>query len=188
MLTTETDRIVRVTEEKMQGALDAVKKHFATVRTGRAHPGLVEHMKVDYYGTMTPLKQLANISVPEPRLIVIQPWDKASMSMVEKAILSSDLGITPMNDGRVIRLSMPQLTEERRQELVKVLHKMEEEGKVSIRNARHNANDEAAKLEKDKKMTEDDKFLTRDRVQKLTEQYSKKLDELFAEKQKEIKG
>ncbi|MFH1846534.1 MAG: ribosome recycling factor [Candidatus Omnitrophota bacterium] len=188
MVQTELDMIVKKSEERMQIAIEAVKKQFLSIRTGRAHPGLVDNIKADYYGAKTALKQLANINTPEPRLIVIQPWDRGSMEAIEKAILASDVGITPTNDGKVIRLSMPQLTNERRGELMKVLHRITEEGKVSIRNARHQAIDDAAKLEKDNKMTEDDKFLTKDRVQKLTDTYSKKLEEILAEKEKEIKG
>ncbi|MFH1394780.1 MAG: ribosome recycling factor [Candidatus Omnitrophota bacterium] len=186
MVQTEIDRVVKDSEFKMKTALESVKKQFLTIRTGRAHPSLVEAVKVDYYGTKTPLKQLANITVPEPRLIVIQAWDKGAMSFIEKAILTSDIGITPVNDGKVIRLSMPQLTKERREELVKVLHRIVEEGKVSIRNTRHHANDEAAKLEKNNSMTEDDKFLTKERVQKLTDEYIKKLETVLSEKEKEI--
>ena len=188
MIQTEVNRVAKEAEGKMQAAIEAIKKQFSTMRTGRAHPSLVEGVKVDYYGTKTPLKQLANISSPEPRLIVIQPWDKNSMADIEKAILSSDVGITPTNDGKVIRLSMPQLTQERRDELIKVLHRIAEEGKVSIRNSRHHANDEAAKLEKDNQMTEDDKFLAKDRIQKLTDDYMKQLESVLAEKEKEIKG
>ncbi|RKY42377.1 MAG: ribosome recycling factor [Candidatus Makaraimicrobium thalassicum] len=188
MIQTEVDRIVKETEDRMQTALESVRKQFSTIRTGRAHPALVESVKVDYYGTKTPLKQLASVSAPEPRLIVIQPWDKGSMAEVEKAILASDVGITPTNDGKVIRLSMPQLTQERRDELVKVLHRIAEEGKISLRNARHNANEEAVKLEKENKMTEDDKFLTKERTQKLIDQYIKKVDTLLADKEEEIKS
>ena len=155
---------------------------------GRAHPSLVDSIKVDYYGTNTPIKQLANISTPEPRLIVIQPWDKATMAMIEKAIMTSDIGITPANDGKLIRLSMPQLTQERRDELVKVLHRVAEEGKVSLRNTRHGAIEEASKLEKENKMTEDDKFEAKDKIQKLTDTYKKKIDTILEEKEKEIKG
>lgn len=187
MIQTEVDRISKEAEAKMQAALESVKKQFATIRTGRAHPSLVEGIKVDYYGTKTPIRQLANIATPEPRLIVIQPWDRGSMSMIEKAILSSNVGITPINDGKVIRLSMPQLTQERRDELIKVLHRITEEGKISVRNSRHHANEEAVKSEKDNKMTEDDKFLTKEKVQKLTDDYIKKLDEVLNEKEKEIK-
>lgn len=186
MIRTEIDRVVKESELKMKTALEAVKKQFSSIRTGRAHPSLVDSVKIDYYGTKTPLKQLANITIPEPRMIVIQPWDKSSMDGIEKAILTSDIGITPINDGKLIRLAMPQLTKERRVELVKVLHRIVEEGKVSIRNARHHANDVAAKLEKDNKMTEDDKFLTKDKTQKLTDEYTKKLETVLAEKEKEI--
>ena len=184
---TEVDRISKESENKMKTAVEAVKKQFTTIRTGRAHPSLVDGVKVDYYGAMTPLKQLASISTPEPRLITIQPWDKNSIPMIEKAIMSSDVGITPINDGKVIRLAMPQLTQERREELIKALHRVAEEGRVSIRNSRHHANEEAAKLEKDKKLTEDDKFLSKDRVQKLTDDCIKKIDDILAEKEKEIK-
>ena len=188
MVQTETGRVIKESEAKMQTALDALKHQFSTIRTGRAHPSLVESVKVDYYGTKTPIKQLASISTPEPRLIVIQPWDKASMEMIEKAIMTSDVGITPVNDGKLIRLSMPQLTQERRDELIKVLHRIAEEGKVSIRNTRHHAIEEAAKLEKENKMTEDDKFDTKDKIQKITSEFSKKIDSIFAEKEKEIKA
>jgi len=188
MIQTEVNRVIKESEAKMQVAVEAIKKQYLTIRTGRAHPSLVEAVKVDYYGTKTPLRQLANINTPEPRLIVIQPWDKGSMEMIEKAILSSDIGITPTNDGKVIRLSMPQLTQERRDELIKVLHRIAEEGKVSIRNTRHHANEEAAKLEKDNQMTEDDKFMAKDRVQKLTDEYTKKIEEALSDKEKDIKS
>lgn len=188
MYQNEVDRLAKESESKMQAAAEAVKKQFATIRTGRAHPSLVEAVKVDYYGTKTPLKQLANVTAPEARLLVIQPWDKASMPAIEKAILASDVGITPTNDGKFIRLSMPQLTHERRDELTKVLHRITEEGRISVRGARHHANEEAVKLEKDNAMTEDDKFLAKEKVQKLTDDYIKKLDELLKEKEKEIMG
>ncbi len=188
MVQTEVGRVLKETEGKMQAAAEAVSQQFATVRTGRAHPSLVDSVKVDYYGTLTPLKQLANITTPEPRLIVVQPWDKEAMAAVEKAIMASDIGITPSNDGKVIRLAMPQLTVERREDLIKVVHKMAEEGKVSIRASRHHANDEGAKLEKDNAMTEDDKFETKDKVQKLTDGYISNTDDLLKEKEKEIRG
>jgi ribosome recycling factor len=188
MYETEIDRIYRESKKKMEAAIESIKHQFATMRTGRAHPGLVEAVRVDYYGTKTPIKQLANISTPDPRSIVIQPWDKSSMEFIEKAIMTSDVGITPVNDGKVIRLSMPQLTHERREELVKVIHRIAEEGRISVRNARHHAIDEAAKMEKDNKMTEDDKFTTKDKVQKLTDEYVKKIDTVLSEKEKEIEG
>jgi len=188
MVQTEVDKIVKEAEDRMKAALDAVKKNFASVRTGRAHPGLIEGLRVDYYGTKTPIKQLANITTPDPRSIVVQPWDKTSMDLIEKAILTSDVGISPVNDGKVLRLSMPQLTQERRDELKKVLHRYAEEGKVSIRNSRHHAIDEAAKKEKDKVLTEDDKFLTKDRVEKVTKDYTHKIEQALEEKEKEIMG
>lgn len=186
MYKNELDKLTKESENKMLAALDAVKKQFATIRTGRAHPGLVEGLKVDYYGTKTPLKQVASVTAPEPRMIVIQPWDKGAMGAIEKAIQTSELGITPTNDGKFIRLAMPQLTHERRDELAKVLHKMSEEGRISIRNTRHQANEEAVKLEKDKVFTEDDKFTAKDKIQKLTDDYIKKIDSALAEKEKEI--
>jgi len=186
MPVTEADRIVRESEAKMQETIEAIRKQFSTVRTGRAHPSLVENIKVDYYGSKTLLKQLANINAPEARLIVIQPWDKGSVEAIEKAILTSDVGITPNNDGKVIRLSLPQLTHERRDELKKVLHRMAEEGRVSLRNTRHHANDEAAKLEKNNMMTEDDKFDTKEKVQELTTKYTKRIDDLLRDKEQEI--
>lgn len=188
MYETEVDRIVKEAKGRMDSTIEAVQKQFSTIRTGRAHPRLVEGIRVDYYGTKTPLKQLANITSPEPRMIVVQPWDKGSMEMIEKAIMTSDVGITPVNDGKVIRLSMPQLTQERREELAKVLHKIAEEGKVSIRNSRHQANEEASKLEKTNRMTEDDKFETKEKVQKLTDEYVKKIDNALKDKETEIKG
>ena len=188
MAQTEVGKITEVSEAKMLEAVEAVKRQYASIRTGRAHPSIVDGIKVDYYGTRTPLKQLANVTVPEPRSIVIQPWDKASMVDIEKAIMASDVGINPVNDGKVIRLSMPQLTNERRDELAKVLHRIAEEGKVSIRNTRHQANEEAAKAEKDKNMTEDDKFLTKDKIQKLTDEYIKKVDTVLTEKEQEIRN
>ena len=188
MYQTEIDRVTKESEQKMIFAVDAVKKQFATIRTGRAHPSLVEGVRVDYYGTMTPLKQLATVTIPEPRLLVIQPWDKGAMSSIEKAISASDLGITPTNDGKFIRLAMPQLTTERRDEYVKVLHKMAEEGRISVRNTRHHANEESVKMEKDKLFTEDDKFTAKEKVQKLTDVHIKEIDSALAEKEKEIMG
>ncbi len=183
---TEVTKIIKESEKKMQAALDAIKHQFSTVRTGRAHPSLVDSVKVDYYGTKTILKQLASITTPEPRLIVIQPWDKNSIEAIEKAIQISEIGIPPTNDGKVIRLSLPQLTHERRDELKKLLHRMAEEGRVSIRNTRHAANEAAAKAEKDNNMTEDDKFEAKDKVQNLTDKYIKLIDEALKEKEDEI--
>lgn len=184
----EVERIAKESEVKMKSAIEAVTKQYVSIRTGRAHPSLVEAVRVDYYGVMTPLKQLANITAPEPRMIVVQAWDKAAMDAIEKAILASDVGITPTNDGKVLRLALPQLTQERRDELSKVLHRIAEEGRISVRNARHQANEEATKLEKDKKMTEDEKFAAKDKVQKLTDSYIEKIDKALADKEKEIRS
>ncbi|MGB2631013.1 MAG: ribosome recycling factor [Candidatus Omnitrophota bacterium] len=186
MIITEVEKLKKEAETKMKAALEAIQKQFLTIRTGRAHPSLVENVKVDYYGQKTLLKQLANINAPEPRLIVIQPWDKNSINDIEKAILASEVGITPINDGKLIRLTMPQLTHERRDELKKVLHRIAEEGRISVRNVRHRAIEEAEKMEKDNRMTEDDRYLTKDKMQELTTVYIKKIDDALGAKENEI--
>ena len=149
---------------------------------------MVDSVKVDYYGAPTPLKQLAAVSTPDARLVVIQPWDKAAMADIEKAILKSDIGITPTNDGKVIRLTIPPLTPERRAELDKVVKKIAEDGHVSVRTARHASRENVRKSEKDKIITEDEKFKTQEEVQKLTDKYIKEIDDLLAAKEKEING
>ena len=178
--------ILHDTETKMKKTIEATQREFSIIRTGRASGAILESVKVDYYGTPTPVKQLAAISTPDARLIVIQPWDKNVMPEIEKAILKSDIGITPTNDGKVIRLSMPPLTQERRQELDKVLKKIAEDGHISIRTARHVAIETVRKSEKDKIITEDEKFKTQDDIQKLTDKYIKDIDLLLAGKEKEI--
>ncbi|MFH1791152.1 MAG: ribosome recycling factor [Candidatus Omnitrophota bacterium] len=183
---TTSKEILKDTEHKMKKTIEATVREFATVRTGRAQSGIVEGIMVDYYGAPTPLKQIANISTPEPRLIVINPWDKSAMGDVEKAILKANIGLTPNNDGKVIRITVPQLTQERREELKKVLKHMAEAGKVSLRTARRSANEHLDKLEKDKKITEDDKFSSKDDCQKLIEKYEKELDKHLEDKEKEI--
>ena len=180
--------ILHDTETKMKKTVEATHREFSTIRTGRASSAIVESVRVDYYGTPTPLKQLAAVSTPDARLIVIQPWDKGVMPEIEKAILKSDVGITPTNDGKVIRLSMPPLTQERRLELDKVLKKIAEDGHVSIRTARHAAIETVRKSEKDKVITEDEKFKTQDDIQKLTDKYIKEIDNLLATKEKEVAG
>lgn len=180
--------ILHDTETKMKKTVEATQREFSTIRTGRASTAILESVRVDYYGTPTPLKQLAALSTPDARLIVIQPWDKNVMPEIEKAILKSDIGITPTNDGKVIRLSIPPLTQERRQELDKVLKKIAEDGHVSIRTARHAAIETVRKSEKDKVITEDEKFKTQDDIQKLTDRYIKEIDILLAAKEKEIQG
>lgn len=181
-----TKEILHNTEEKMKKALESMSREFSEIRTGRASPTLVEGLHIDYYGTPTLLKQLASISAPDAHLIVIQPWDITAIPEIEKAILKSNLGITPSNDGKLIRLSVPPLSKERRQELAKVVHKMAEEGRVSLRTIRRDSKESLEKLEKDKVIPEDDKFRGIDELQKLVDKYIAKIDELLKSKEKEI--
>jgi len=183
---TSVKEVLRNTEERMKKVITATKREFAAVRTGRASTALVEGMHVDYYGTATPLKQLANISAPDVKLIVIQPWDPSSLAEIEKAIQKSSLGAMPTNDGKVIRISIPPLSEERREELIKITKKMAEDGRVSVRTVRRDANEQIKKLEKDKLATEDEAFKSQEEVQKLTEKYIKEIDAILAEKDKEL--
>lgn len=180
--------ILHETETKMRKTVEATQREFSTVRTGRASSAIVDNIKVEYYGTPTPLKQVAAVTTPDARLVVIQPWDKNVLADIEKAILKSDLGIAPTNDGKVIRLSMPPLTQERRAELDKVLKKTAEDGHVSIRTCRHAAIEHVRKIEKDKAITEDDKFKAQEDIQKLTDKYIKEVDTMLAIKEKEIAG
>lgn len=173
-------------EERMKGAIEALKKDFAGIRTGRASLALLEPIVVDYYGTPTPLPQVASMSVPESRTILIQPWEPKLLSGIERAILKSDLGLTPTNDGKVVRINIPTLTEERRKQLVKVVHKRAEEARVAVRNVRRDINEELKKLEKQKQMSEDDLKKSLDETQKLTDLYIKKVDEALQHKEKEI--
>jgi ribosome recycling factor len=172
--------------EKMDHSIEALKKEFASVRTGRASLALLDGIKVDYYGTPTPLQQVASLSVPESRQIAIQPWDQKIISDIEKAIMKSDLGLTPTNDGKVIRINIPLLTEERRKQLVKVVRKNAEDAKVAVRNIRRDVNDEIKKLEKEKHLSEDDTKKSLDEIQKFTDSYVKKIDEILMHKEKEI--
>ena len=178
--------ILNNTEEKMKKALESVTREFSAIRTGRASPSLVEGLYINYYGTPTLLKQLASISVPDAHLIVIQPWDITAIGEIEKAIMKSNLGITPSNDGKLIRLSIPPLSKERRLELAKVVNKMSEEGRVSLRTIRREAKETLEKLEKDKTIAEDDKFRGIDDLQKLIDKYIAKIDEILKNKDKEI--
>jgi len=178
--------LLKECDKRMQKAVETTKKDFSQVRTGRASSAIVEHINVSYYGAHTPLKQLATISTPEPRLLVIQPWDISSLGDVEKAILASDLGLNPNNDGKIIRIPIPPLTEERRNELDKYIKKVSEEHRVSVRNARREANDVLKKLQKDHKITEDECHKTIDDVQKLTDKHIKHIDELLKHKETEI--
>jgi ribosome recycling factor len=174
------------TTDRMDGAIEALKKDFASVRTGRASLALLDGIMVDYYGTATPLQQVASLSVPDPRQIAIQPWEQKIIPEIEKAIMKSDLGLTPSNDGRVIRIMIPVLTEERRKQLVKVVKKRAEEAKIAIRNIRRDINEELKKLEKDQHMSEDDVKKFHDEIQKLTDSYVAKVDEVLKHKENEI--
>jgi len=178
--------LLKETENHMKGAIEATKREFQSIRTSRANPNILEKVHVEYYGTPTPLNQLANISVPDARSLVIQPWDKSVLSVIEKAIQKADLGLNPVNDGTVIRLPIPQLTEERRKELVKVIKKEAEEKRVAIRNLRRDTNDKLKALEKDGKITEDENKKALDDVQKLTDRFITEVDKLLDMKEKEI--
>ncbi|HOB87531.1 MAG TPA: ribosome recycling factor [Bacillota bacterium] len=173
-------------EERMDKVIAAFQRELATLRAGRATPALLDRIEVNYYNTMTPLQQLAGISAPEPRLLVIQPWDKSCLGEIEKAILKSDLGLTPTNDGNVIRLSIPQLTEERRRELVKLVRKKAEEARVGVRNVRREANEKIKQLEKKGELTEDDRRDGQEEIQELTDAKIKRIDELLKAKEEEI--
>ena len=167
-------------------SLDALRKEFATVRTGRASLGLLEHVRVEYYGSQLPINQVATMRVADSRLIVIEPWDQKAIAEIEKAIQKSGIGLTPANDGKVIRLPVPPLTEERRKELAKVLHKMAETGRVAIRNARHEALGALKDLEKEKAISEDEHHKGRDEAQKVVDQCTGRIGELLAAKEKEL--
>ncbi len=178
--------VLKNTEIKMKKQVEFFRKEMNTIRAGRANPGLVNNIKVDYYGTQTPINQMASVSAPEPRLLVIEPWDKNVLENVERAIMKSDLGIMPNNDGNVIRLSIPQLTEERREELVQMARKKAEESRVSIRNLRREANDELNRREQAGEISEDDRHRYQDQVQELTDTYIGQVAEIVEEKREEI--
>jgi ribosome recycling factor len=180
------EEILSELREKMTGTVDALKRDFKRIRTGRASAALLDNIKVDCYDTQMPIEQVASISVPESRLITIQPWDQSIIGGIEKSILKSELGLTPMSDGKIVRISIPPLTEERRKELAKLAKKMGEEGKVSIRNHRREANEMFRELKKEKEISEDELHKYSDRVQEITDEYIKKIDEITAQKEKEI--
>jgi len=171
---------------EMDGSLDSLAKEFSKVRTGRASISLLDSVRVDYYGTPTPLNQLATLAIPEPRMITIQPWDMQVTREIEKAILKADLGLTPTSDGKLVRVSIPPLTEERRKDLVKVVKKMAEAARVSIRNHRRKVNDDLKAMKNDKKISEDEMFNSQADVQKITDDYIAKVDELTRVKEAEI--
>ena len=180
------DERLKVYEEKMTKSYDSMIRDFTSIRAGRANPHVLDKIKVDYYGAPTPLQQVGNISVPEPRMLMIQPWEKSLLKAIEKAILASDLGITPTNDGSVIRLVFPELTEERRKELVKDIKKKGEAAKVAVRNIRRDANETFKKQNKANEISEDDQKDLETKVQKMTDKYIADIDKAVEEKSKEI--
>lgn len=180
------DDVLKETDERMGKSIEALENDLVNIRTGRASPVLVERLQIEYYGTDVPLNQLATISVPEPRLLVIRPYDPTSLPQIEKAILKSDLGLTPANDGKVIRLSIPRLTEERRLELVKMVQKRVEEARVSIRNCRRDGLQELRDLEKEKLASEDEYYRAKEKMQELTDRHVEEIDGVGVAKEKQI--
>jgi ribosome recycling factor len=180
------EEILSEMRDKMENSIDALKKEFTRIRTGRASTALLEGIKVDCYETQMPLEQVASLSVPESRLITIKPWDQSIIGEIEKSILKSELGLNPMNDGKIIRISIPPLTEERRKELAKLAKKMAEDTKISIRNHRREANELFKDLKNEKEISEDEMYKCQDQVQDITNDFIKKIDEVNAEKEKEI--
>ena len=181
-----TDDILLTTEERMEKSVASLKRELLSVRTGRASTGLVENINVDYYGSLTPLNQLSSISIPEARTIIVQPWDKESLSEIEKSILKSDLGLTPKNDGNVIRINVPELTEERRREMVKIVGGIVEQSNVSVRNIRRDSLEKFRSLEKNKEISQDVSRKAQQDLQKLTDSFTDSMDVIKTEKEKEI--
>jgi len=180
------EEVIAKARVSMDKAIEALKKDFSRVRTGRASVSLLDDIRIDYYGTLTPLNQLGTLTVPEPRMITIQPWEKKILPDIEKAILKSDLGLNPTSDGAVVRLIIPALTEERRKEMVKTIKKMGEDAKIAVRNVRREANETLKRLEKDKEVTEDQLKRGEKDIQDATDAFVKKIDEVVAVKEKEI--
>ncbi len=168
--------VINDAEDRMKKSVEALQRELTAIRTGHAHVGLVDHVRVDYYGTQTPINQMATVAAPEARLLTIQPWDRSALGAIEKAIQKSDLGLTPSNDGAIIRLPIPALTEQRRKELIKVVHTRAEEGRVAVRNVRRDALDKVRRLVHDKEATEDDQKKAQDQLQKLTDRYVAEID------------
>lgn len=181
-----TKDVIKSAEDRLKKTLDGLKKEYGTLRAGRAAPSLLDKVTVDYYGTATPVNQIANVTVPEPRMIMIKPYDRNSLKDIERAIQKSDLGLTPNNDGTMIRLAIPQPTQERRKELVKVVNKKAEEAKVAMRNIRRDANESVKKLEKGKQITEDDRKDAQEEMQKLLDKYIKLVDGVKTTTEKEV--
>lgn len=180
------DTIIKEAKERMQKAIEALRNEFASLRTGRASTSLLDRIMVDYYGVKTPLNQVGTVSAPEARLLTIQPWDISMMQAVEKAIMASDLGLTPSNDGKIIRLSIPELNEERRTELVKIAKRMAEEARVSVRTIRRDANDKLKKLEKDHEISQDEMHTRSDEAQKSTDKFIDEINSMLSQKEQEI--
>ncbi len=180
------DKVYKETKEKMDKAIEALKKDLSRIRTGRASISLLDGIRVQYYGSQVPLNQVASVAAPESRLITIQPWDIKAIGDIEKAILKSELGLTPINDGKVIRINIPPLTEERRRDLVKVIKKISEESRVALRNIRRDSNESLKGLKKDKTVSEDAFFKGQEEVQKITNEFIEKVDRISEEKEKEI--
>ena len=178
--------ILKETEVKMKKSIQSTEREFSEVRTGRVHPGLIEGMHIDYFGTSTPFKQIASVSTPDPRTVIIQPWDVTVIPEIEKAISNSNLGVSPTNDGKVVRISIPPLSEERRIELKKIVKEMAEKSRISLRTIRRDANDKLKKLQSDKTISEDEYFRSHEDIQKLTDKYIKEIDELLEEKGKAL--
>lgn len=173
-------------DTRMSRANDALKRELATIRTGRASPSLIEHLRVDYYGASTPLNQLSTIGVPEARMLTIQPWDKGSLEAIEKAIQTSNLGLTPTNDGTIIRLAIPQLTEDRRKELVRVVHQKTEDGRIAVRNVRRDAHEMLRDLQREKDISEDEEHRAQEQLQKVTDRFIDEADTVGQEKEQEL--
>jgi ribosome recycling factor len=181
-----TQDVLANSEDKMKKAVEALRRDLTTIRTGRASPALIEHLEVDYHGATMPLNQLANISAPEPRLLVVQPWDKYALGPIEKAILKSDLGLNPTNDGRLVRIAIPQLSEERRRDLVKVVKRKVEEGRVAVRNIRRDAIEHLKELQKEKMISEDEEKKAQETIQKQTDKYVAAVEHVGEAKEVEI--
>ena len=186
MSTVGIDDLMNYLEKHMDKSLESMNRDFNSIRTGKASPALVDGIKVDYYGTMTRLRDMAGISAPEPRMLVIQPWDQSAITGIEKAILASDLGISPVNDGKILRLPIPELSEERRKTLVKQVKNRAEEAKIAIRNIRRDGNDLAKKAQKASEITEDDLKGMLDDIQKMTDKYIEKIESIFKEKENDL--
>lgn len=180
------DEIYQETSENMSKSITSLENEFKRIRTGRASLAILDGIRVDYYGTQTPLNQMASLAVPESRLITIQPWDVSQVKDIEKAILKSDLGLTPSSDGKVIRIAIPPLTEERRKELVKVINKMSEDHKIAVRNIRRDANDMIKDLRKEGEVSEDEAFKAQEQIQKITDEHIKRIEDINKNKEKEI--